>query len=138
MVHWICISRQFASGGREIGQKVAQALGIPCYDRELITQSAEEHQLSADVVRDNEEFASRHLMFSYPLGSMKAFPSSYKEPMSLPDQVFYAQADTIRRLADKGPCIFLGRCAGDVLEGRHGMRRIFLYADFEDRCSRVM
>ena len=86
MVHWICISRQFASGGREIGQKVAQALGIPCYDRELITQSAEEHQLSADVVRDNEEFASRHLMFSYPLGSMKAFPSSYKEPMSLPDQ----------------------------------------------------
>ncbi len=138
MVHWICISRQFASGGREIGQKVAQALGIPCYDRELITQSAEEHQLSADVVRDNEEFASRHLMFAYPLGSMKAFPSSYKEPMSLPDQVFYAQADTIRRLADKGPCIFLGRCAGDVLEGRHGMRRIFLYADFEDRCTRVM
>lgn len=134
----ICISRQYATGGLEIGQKVAEALHIPCYDRELITKTAEEHQLNKNVVEEHDERAKRLLSFS-PQGSLSAFsPYSGSPSAPLNDQVFYAQSDTIRRLADQGPCVFIGRCAGEVLRDRKKACRIYIYADKEFRRQRAV
>lgn len=134
----ICISRQYATGGLEIGQKVAEALRIPCYDRELITKTAEEHQLNKNVVEEHDERAKRLLSFTGQ-GSLAAF-SPYAGAPSAPlnDQVFYAQSDTIRRLADQGPCVFIGRCAGEVLQGQKKVSRIFIFADKAYRRQRAV
>ena len=95
----ITISRQFGSGGREFGIKLAAALGLPCYDKELISMAAEDSNLSEEFMRHHEESAPGLLS--------RTLYSYYQMPMT--DQIYIAQANLIKRLAQEGPCVIIGR-----------------------------
>ncbi len=127
----ITISREFGSGGRELGVKLAKSLGIPFYDKELIAMAAEESDLSEeDFLHYDERIPAmqdpmdRHLY--------TPFSSIYEVPMS--DQIFLAQSRVIRKLAEQGPCVIVGRCADMVLEDSVNL---FIYAKMKDRLNRM-
>ena len=106
----ISISREFGSGGRMIGKKLAARLGIPCYDRTLIQKTAEKSGLSPEFIARAEERARSRLHL--PLSSMGPGVSTYTQqgvPVSL--QALFAQSEVIRELADEGPCVIVGRCS---------------------------
>ena len=127
----ITISREFGSGGRELGIKLAEELEVPFYDKELIVLSAEEcglaeekflHYFEKIPVLQNSLDQQRYTPFSL----------SYEIPMS--DQVFLAQTRVIRKLAEQGPCIMVGRCADRVLDNSINL---FVYAKMEERMRRM-
>lgn len=127
----ITISREFGSGGRELGIKLAESLGIPFYDKELIFMAAEESDMAEDAVLHYDE----HLPFiEEPLDRQfySPFSSVYQVPMS--DQIFLAQSRVIRKLAEKGSCVIVGRCADMVLEDSINL---FLYARMKQRIKRM-
>ena len=121
----ITISREFGSGGREFGIKLAEALGIPFYDKEIITEAAKNSGLSESFVESIEESVPK--IFSATLYSY------YQLPMS--DQIFIAQSDVIKQLAKRGPCVIVGRCADAVLSDSIN---IFVHADMEHRIRRKL
>ena len=127
----ITISREFGSGGREIGMKLAGKLKIPFYDKELISLSAEESGLAEEsflrydeYIPGLEEQAAQKLYLP--------FSSVYEVSMS--DQIFLAQSRVIGKLAGQGPCIIVGRCADRVLSGSVNL---FVYAKMEQRIKRM-
>ena len=121
----ITISREFGSGGREFGIKLAQRLGIPCYDKEIITEAAKNSGLAESFVASIEESVPK--LFSATLYSY------YQLPMS--DQIFIAQSDVIKELAKRGPCVIVGRCADAVLDDSVN---IFVHADLPHRIRRKL
>lgn len=127
----ITISREFGSGGRELGIKLAEELKVPFYDKELIGLSAEECGLSEEkFLRYFEKIPE--LQNSLDQQIYNPFSLSYEVPMS--DQVFLAQARVVKKLAEQGPCIIVGRCADRVLDDSID---IFVYAKMEDRLKRM-
>ena len=131
----ISISREFGSGGRMIGKRLAARLGIPCYDRTLIQKTAEKSGLSPEFIARAEERArSRvHLPFAH-LGTGSAAYSQQGVPVSL--QAFFAQSEVIRELADEGPCVIVGRCSDYVLGERPECLKVFIHGNLEDRVTR--
>ncbi len=119
----ITVSRQFGSGGREFSIKLAKALGIPFYDKDLISMAAEGSNLSEDFLRHYEESAPG--IFSRTLYSY------YQMPMT--DQIYIAQSNLIKRLAEEGPCVIVGRCADAILEKSI---KIYIHAPLEKRIER--
>ncbi len=106
----ITISREFGSGGRTIGRKVAEKLGIPCYDAEIIEKIAEESGYSGDYIRSEGEGASDRWLSN--LFSNRAMGPTNQ------DTIWVIQSRIIRELAEKGPCVIVGRCADYVLRAR--------------------
>lgn len=127
----ITISREFGSGGRELGVKLAERLGIPFYDKELIHMAADDINIAEEAFQHYDE----HIVDHSPLDRQfyHAFSDVYKVPMS--DQIFVAQSNVIRRLADHGPCIIVGRCADMILSGSVNL---FIYADMKSRIKRML
>ena len=124
----ITIGREFCTGGLDIARKVAQSLGAPMYDKELITLAAKESGLSEQAVAAGEKRLSGSLLYNlYTMGS----------DLPLSDQVFVVQSQIIRGLADKGPCVIVGRCGDYVLRGRNDVLRVFLHAPLEFRRRRA-
>lgn len=134
----ITIARQFGSGGHEIGRRLAKRLDIPMYDKELITHAAQESGLSEEVLQYFDEKPTNSLLYSLSTGAY-ALGGDGVVNYSLPvnQQVFQAQFDAIRALAEKSSCIIVGRCADYVLEKHDGLVSVFLYADLNDRMERV-
>lgn len=124
----ITISREYGSGGREIGQKVADRLQIPFYDKEIITLAAEESGISPELMAGLEEQRS---LFS------GIDPTNFASPYTLEDRMFLAQSRVIKDLAAKGPCVIVGRAASHVLARRDDCLHLFIYADLDDRIKRV-
>lgn len=134
----ITIARQFGSGGHEIGRRLANRLGIPLYDKELITHAAQESGLSEEILHYFDEKPTNSLLYSLSTGAYSLNEGgvvNYSLPVN--QQVFQAQFDTIRLLADKSSCVIVGRCADYVLEKHKGLISVFLYADLNDRMARV-
>ena len=119
----ITVSRQFGSGGREFGIKLAHALNIPFYDKDLISMAAEDSNLSEEFMKHYEESAPN--IFSRTLYSY------YQMPMT--DQIYIAQSNLIKRLAEEGPCVIVGRCADAILEKSI---KIYIHAPLEKRIER--
>jgi cytidylate kinase len=129
----ITISRQYGSGGREIGQLLARRLSIPCYDKELIRLASEKSGFApAHFEAPDQQEASSSLIFA--LTRAGAMMNSYDLPLS--DKIYLAQSQTIRQLAEEGPCVLVGRCAGYVLEGHPRCVRVFLHAPLPLRVER--
>lgn len=123
----ITIGRQFGSGGHEVGLKLAERLGIPFYDNELIELAAKDSNLSEKFFEQAEENApNRFFRPTYMV---------YQMPMS--DQVFIAQSKVIKLLAEKGPCVIVGRCANYVLE-EYPVFSVFIHAPMKDRIQRKL
>lgn len=127
----ITVSREFGSGGRELGVKLAEALGIPFYDKELISMAADDINIAEEAFRKYDE----HVIEDDPLDHKihRSFSELYKVPMS--DQIFVAQSNVIRRLASHGPCVIVGRCADMILEDSVN---IFIYSKMKQRIKRLM
>lgn len=134
----ITIARQFGSGGREIGRRLAKRLDVPMYDKELITHAAQESGLAEEVLHYFDEKPTNSLLYSLSTGAY-AIGGDGAVNYSLPvnQQVFQAQFDAIRSLAERNSCIIVGRCADYVLEKHEGLVSVFLYADLNDRMERV-
>jgi len=134
----ITIARQYGSGGREIGEKVAELLSIPLYDKELITDAAAKGNLNEDVIRKTDESAANSLLYTLAMGSNIAGATmhfGYKMPIN--DKLFILQSEVIKEYAEKGSCVIIGRCSDYVLRDCDGLFRIFIYGDIESRKQRV-
>ena len=124
----IAIGREYGSGGRIVAQKVAQKLQIPFYDKEIIAEVAKETGFAENFVRDAEARPSNSFMYSLCFSAQTLSPA---------DQVFIAQTGVIRKLADEGACVIVGRCADFILRERPGLLTVFVHAPLEQRVKRV-
>lgn len=124
----ITIGREYGSGGRIIAQRLADELGIPFYDRELIQDVAKQTGLSENYIRTAEQRPTNS--FIYDLYCAVQTPS-------IPDQVFIAQAKVIKEAADRGSCVIVGRCADYVLRERENCLRVFITAPLDERVRRA-
>jgi len=132
----ITIGRQFGSGGKEIGIRVAKELGIPFYDKELIQEAAKKSGLNEKIFESFDE-RPKSLLYSVAMGSHLFALSGNGADNSLEQQVYLATFETIRRVADEGPCVIIGRCADYALEEHPNCLQLFIYAPMEARLERV-
>lgn len=134
----ITIARQYGSGGREIGERVANALGIPLYDKEIVKQAAANSELSVDVLHTADESAANSLLYTLAMGSnMLGATMHFGYKMPINDRLFILQSDVIKDYASKGSCVVIGRCADYVLRDNPNLFRIFIYGDLDHRQARI-
>lgn len=124
----ITISREYGSGGRAIGERVAKELGVPFYDKQLILMAAKESGLSEEYIKKTEQMKSTSFLYGLYMGAQQL-------PMN--DQIFLVQSKIIRKLADEGPCVIVGRCADYILRENPRCVNVFLTADDADRIGRI-
>ena len=125
----VTISREFGSGGRTIGRKLAEELGIPCYDAELIQQLARESGFSEDYIRDAGEYAP---------GGYLSLLSNRAFALTNEDVLWELQYKVITDLAEKGPCVIVGRCADYILRDTADCLKVFIHADMDFRANRIV
>jgi len=133
----ITISRQFGSGGRTIGKKVAEKLGIPYYDKELVDQVAKESGFSHEFIEEIGEYASVTSSFLFNI-AVSAHPMGLIDTMSVSDKLYVCQTNVIRDLAEKGPCVIVGRCADYILQDTADCLKVFIHADMAFRAKRIV
>lgn len=126
----VTISREFGSGGRTIGKTLAKELGIPCYDNELLQKSAQESGFDENYVREAGEYASG--------GYLSAAFSRRASGPSNADYLWKVQYQLISELAQKGPCVIVGRCADYILRDKADCLRVFIHADLKFRAKRIV
>lgn len=124
----ITIAREYGSGGRLIGEEVAKNLGIPFYDKELILLAAKKSGFSEEYIRKTEQIKSASFLYSL-------YMTSQVLPMS--DQIFLVQSKIIQELAERGPCVIVGRCADYVLRNTPNCMNVFVHAPLEERMHRA-
>ena len=129
----ITISREFGSGGREIGYRLAQRFNIPFYDKELIALAAEDSNISEDVFQANDEVIGKLERINYEYAMMDPLASDYEIPVS--DQLFVIQSRVIKRLSQAGPCVIIGRCSDVIAEDPF---QVFICASMRRRVDRLM
>lgn len=135
----LTISRQYGSGGREIGKKLAEAWGVPFFDNELITRAAKESGFAEVAFETAESRASSSLLYSIARGTANFGGQDIGySSLSLDDRIYLAQADVIRKCAAEGPCVIVGRCADYILRKFDNVVNIFVYADMPFRAERAI
>ena len=132
----ITIGRQFGSGGKEIGIRVAKELGIPFYDKELLQEAAKKSGLCEKIFENFDE-RPKSLLYSIAMDSyMFSLPGAGAGD-SLEQQVYLATFNTIRHIAEEGPCVIIGRCADYALADNPNHLSLFIHAPIEVRVERV-
>ena len=134
----VTISRQYGSGGRYIGKKLSEKLGIPCYDEKLIDMVAKESGFAQDFVAEKGERMTGSLLFN--IASSLSFANnvfSTNNGVTLQDEIYFTQNRIIKELADKGPCVIVGRCADYILREREDCLNVFIFADNESKIERA-
>ena len=136
----ITIGRQFGSGGHEVGNRLAERLDIPLYDHNLLHMAAQELRISNEDATKVDETVLGRFLSAYAASSIeyRAFVTSDESGKPLSDKVFEKQSAIIRKLAEQGPGIFVGRCADYVLVVYFNCINTFIYAYKEDRVRRIM
>ena len=135
----ITIGRQFGSAGREIGEKVAAYFGIKCYDKELLTRAAKESGFCEEMIQNHDERPTNSFLYNLVMDTYSfGYNSSSFVDMPISHKVFLAQFDTIKKIADEGACIIVGRCADYALAGRDNVVNLFIYGDEEVKIARIM
>lgn len=128
----ITISRQFGSGGRTIGKELAARLGIPCYDNELIEKIAEESGFAKEYIAERGEYTSHGIWFNNAFSDRDFYGHSNQ------DYLWSIQRKIILELAEKGPCVIVGRCADYILKDTADCLRVFIHADMDKRAERIV
>lgn len=133
----VTISREFGSGGRIIGRMVAEKLGVPFYDKEIIDMAVEKSGLSREIVETAELRAKSS--FSYSLSSAMNFGEGLMgETVSVNEKLFITQFDVINQIGAEGEGVIVGRCADYILKDMPGVTNIFVYAELADRIYRCI
>ena len=127
----ITISREFGSGGRFIGEEVAKKLGIAYYDKNIINQIAEESGLSPEYIQESAELSPKKGLFSY------AFAGRDITGKSVEDIVYEAQRKVILEMAEKEPCVIVGRNADFILRDRDDVMNVFIHGDLPEKTERI-
>lgn len=128
----ITISREFGSGGRFIGEKLAKELGFTFYDKEIITQAAQKTGLSEKYIARHGEYAPKNNIFSY------AFIGRDTNGSSVDDLIYQAQQEIICDIAQKENCVIVGRCADYILRNRTDVLNVFIHGNEPEKCKRIM
>lgn len=132
----ITISREFGSGGRSIGRKVAEKLGIPFYDKELVDQVALESGFAPKFVEEHGEHSPGRSLFSYAFAPQGV--PGIMNGLSTADFLWNIQCNVILQLADKGPCVIVGRNADYILKDRKDCLHVYIHADLDFRAERIV
>lgn len=132
----ITISREFGSGGRTIGHMVAEKLGIPFYDKELVDHVAMESGFAPKFIEENSEHAPGKTMFSYAFAHHGA--PGVMNGLSVADFLWNVQCSVILQLAEKGPCVIVGRNADYILKDRKDCLHTFIHANKDFRADRIV
>lgn len=127
----VTISREFGSGGREIGYRLAARLGIPFYDSEIISLAAENTNIAEEVFHAHDEVI---IDSDHTNGYRSILPDSNLYEIPVSDQLFVAQSQVIKRLAMAGPCVIIGRCSDMILEGSFN---VFICSNIKNRIERL-
>ena len=127
----ITISREFGSGGRFIGEEVAKKLGIAYYDKNIIGQIAEKSGLSPEYIQENAELSPKKGLFAY------AFSGRDITGKSVEDMVYEVQRNLILELAEKEPCVIIGRNADYILKDRDDVLNVFIHGDMLEKIKRI-
>ena len=132
----ITISRQFGSGGRTVGHLVAEKLGIPFYDKELVEHIALESGFAPHFVEEHGEHAPGKSIFSYAFASHGV--PGVMNGLSTADFLWNIQCSAILQLAEKGPCVIVGRSADYILKDRKDVFHAYIHADMDFRADRIV
>lgn len=133
----VCIGRQYGSGGREIGQKLAERLGVTCYDKLLIQRAAREAGLTEAIVAEEDErpIGLGAMVSGNPFADSASLGRAF---YSEEERVFAAESKVIEEIASKGSCVVIGRCASSILrDAGCNVLSVFIYADDDDRARRI-
>ena len=135
----ITIGRQYASLGSEIGEALSRLTGIPCYDRAALVGIAEKHGIPAETFEKADEQATSSFLYSLAMSSYSGNIAHFgMNDHILTDRVFNIQSAEMKRIASVGDCIFIGRCADDVLCDCEGVLKIFIHAPVESRVKNLV
>ena len=130
----ITISRQFGSGGRTVGRRLAERLGVPFYDKGLVNQVADETGFDVSFIEENGEFSPSKSIFSFAMS--QGIPIM-QNGLSMSDFIFCVQRQVILKLAEQ-PCVIVGRGADYVLRDREDCFNVFIHADVQSRAERIV
>jgi cytidylate kinase len=135
----VTIARQCGSGGREIGERLSEKLGMVYHDKSLISLAAEKSGMNPEILKNADERATPSFLYSIAVGAIGMVPFSHGMPYDTPinDKLFVLQSEIIEEEAKKYPCVFVGRCADFVLKDHPKMVRVFVYASPEKRIERI-
>ena len=134
----ITVGRQYGSGGRYVAKLLAERLGIPFYDKELLVETSKDSGICQEVMEDYDEKQEKRGILSMLGGLQGRGDLGMMLDMPLNHRIFLAQFDTIRRIADEGPCVIVGRCADYVLRDHKNLISVFIKASTEDRVKRIV
>lgn len=135
----ITISREFGSGGREIGKKLADKLGIPFYDKELLAEAAKQSGICEDLFYKHDETYTSSLLYSLVMGAYPVSNDGKLYPdMPLNHKIFLSQFEAIKSIAQKGPCVIIGRCADYVLADNFETIDFFIYGNMAEKKKRIL
>lgn len=134
----ITIARQYGSGGRDVGHKVAELMGAKCYDQDLIVMAAKRSGISEEALARADEQASSSLLYTLAMGASMIYTNT--TPMAVPinDALFIAQSEIIRELSESENCVIVGRCADYILKDHERLVKVFVQGDINDRIKRIM
>ena len=134
----ITIGREYGSAGREIGYKVADELGIKLYDKEMLNRAAKESGICQELFETHDEKPTNSFLYSLVMDTYSfGYSSGSYTDMPINHKVFLAQFDAIKKIADEGPCILVGRCADYALESYKNVVSVFIHADMQARIRRI-
>ena len=134
----ITIGREYGSGGRQIGQALAERLGISYYDKEIISLAAKKSGLSDEFIANNEQRVRSGLMHSFAASAPYQTGFFAGQYLPLAENIFISQAQVIRDIASRESAVIVGRCADYILAGRENTINVFIHAPMEARVKRIM
>mgnify|MGYP001085708614 FL=1 len=135
----VTIGRQYGSAGREIGKMVAEYFDIPFFDKELLTRAAKESGFCEEMIQNHDERPTNSFLYNLVMDTYSfGYNNSSFVDMPISHKVFLAQFDTIKKIADEGPCVIVGRCADYALADRNNVVDIFIYGNEECKVRRIM
>lgn len=135
----ITIGRQFGSAGHEIGERLAKEYGIPYYDKELLTRAAKESGFCEEMIKNHDERPTNSFLYNLVMDTYSfGYNSSAFVDMPISHKVFLTQFDAIKKIADEGPCVIVGRCADYALADYKNAVHVFVHADENFKVKRVM
>lgn len=133
------IGREFGSGGREVGEKLAAKLGIKLYDKELLQQAAKDSGFCEEIFENHDEKPTNSFLYSLVMDtySVSGYSAAPFLDMPLNHKVFLAQFETIKKIAEKESCVIVGRCADYALSDNPNCINVFIHADLDIRIKNV-
>lgn len=134
----ITIGRQYGSGGRDVGKLLAERMGVPCYDKELLAMAAKQSGLCQELFENHDEKPTNSFLYSLVMDTYSTgYSSATFTDMPINHKVFLAQFDTIKKIAEEGPCVIVGRCADYALADNPNVVNVFVHADLQERIVRI-